>query len=216
MTLNTSSISFRRLGPSDRGAVARAASTAFAGSDFYQRVLGLDDDRFARYWHEFFRLALHDPAARVFVFEHEGRMVAALAVAYDGFPRPLSGVRFLLRLLRAIGVKAWLRYLRFAGAYTRTMHRPAQEQLKEACGLWLFVDPAAGGGGVGSDLVRSSIAAARTEGKALMTGFVDAGNGPLLTFYRRLGFRVTPEFSFLGERAAKIELLLTAQENDLC
>lgn len=216
MTVNTSPICFRRLGPSDRGAVAHAASVAFAGSDFYQRVLGLDDDRLARYWHEFFGLALEDPSARVFALEHEGRMVAALATAYDGFPRPLRGVRFLLRLLRALGVKAWLRYLRFAGAYMRAMHRPTQERLIEACGLWLFVDPAAGGGGLGSDLVRSSIAAARAEGKALITGFADAGNGPLLTFYRRLGFRVMPEFPFLGERAARIELHLTAQENDPC
>ncbi|NIM49952.1 MAG: GNAT family N-acetyltransferase [Gemmatimonadales bacterium] len=198
-------VRFRRLGLSDAAAVAHSATAAFAGSAFYQRALGLDDRRFARYWAAFFRLAFADPAARVFAFDDAGRVNAAVAVAYDGFPRPLTGLRFLLRLLWRIGASAWLKYLRFVRAYSHVMHRPAGDRRVEACGLWLFVDPGARGAGLGADLVRTALDAVRAEGKTLATGFVDAGNQPLLTFYRRLGFTISPPFDFLGLPAATIE-----------
>ena len=207
----------RRLGPADSSRVAQVAAGAFQDSGFYLRALGLDRRELARYWEAFFRLALDDRQVRVFALEDDaGQMLAGLAVAYQGFPQPVRGVGFLLRLLRVIGPGAWLRYVGFVRAYQRVMHRPAREHGVEARGLWLFVQPDARRQWLGSTLVHEGIAAVGQDGKTLMTGFVDAGNRPLLAFYRRLGFSVSSPVSFRGLTAATIELWVPERECPAC
>ncbi|UCC49904.1 MAG: GNAT family N-acetyltransferase [Gemmatimonadota bacterium] len=208
-------IRFRQLGPSDRTAIAGLAAAAFDGNRFYQNALGLDARRFALYWDAFFHLALRDSAAAVYGLEQNGRLEAAAAVAFDGFPRASRGARYLLTLLRRLGFRAWLRYLRFVRAYERVMRRPAPERQLEACGLWLFVRPDAASAGLGSRLARDSIEAVRARGKLLITGLVDASNRPLLSFYHRLAFAVTPPFPFAGMPAAVIERWLVSRDAPL-
>jgi len=169
-------------------------------------ALGFNQRQLAAYWRSFFRLALADPAVRVFALEDEsGDVMAAVAVAYQGFPSPANGLRFLARLLCEIGPAGWLRYLRFAQAYGRVMRRPAHERRREACGLWLFVRSEARGLWLGSTVVREAIDALSREGKSLITGFVDAGDRQVVAFYRRLGFVVSHPFPFRGLTAATIE-----------
>ncbi len=197
----------RRLGRTDAAKVARVAASAFQGSAFYLRALGLDRRQLVRYWEAFFRLGLEDRDARIFALEDEsGELLAAVAVGYQGFPHPAGCLRFLLGLLRAIGPGPWVRYLGFALGYVRAMHRPAADRRVEACGLWLFVRPDARQQWLGSTLVREVIAVVGREGKTLITGFVDAGDPPLLAFYRRLGFSVSAPFRFRGLPAATIAL----------
>jgi ribosomal protein S18 acetylase RimI-like enzyme len=203
-------IRFRQLGLEDHARVARLAAAAFDGNRFYQNALGLDARRFALFWEAFFRLALSDSAATVYGLEQNGELEAALAVAFDGFPHAIRGARYLLALLRRLGLPAWLRYLRFVRAYERVMHRPAPERQLEARALWLFVKPDAASAGLGLRLARDSIEAVRARGKLLATGLVDASNRPLLSFYRRLGFAVTPPFPLAGMPAARIERWLVS------
>jgi GNAT superfamily N-acetyltransferase len=201
-------IHFRQLGPHDKDAVARLAAAAFHGNPFYESALGLDARRFGLYWDEFFELSLGDPGAAVFGLEHNGELQAAVAVAFEEFPRTSRALRYLCRLYRCLGTAALVKYLRFVRAYERAMRRPAPERRVEARGLWLFVKPAAGKAGLGSRLVKYTIEAVRARGKLLVTGFFDASNRPLGRFYRRLGFTVTSPFPFLGMRAARLELWL--------
>lgn len=59
-------------------------------------------------------------------------------------------------------------------------------------GYWLFslyVRNRYRGFGVGADLCRAVIAAARAEGANSVTLFVDAGNAPACALYRKLGFQ---------------------------
>jgi ribosomal protein S18 acetylase RimI-like enzyme len=181
------------------------AAAAFDRDRFYETALGLDAHRFRRYWDAFFELALTDPGATVFALERDSELVAAVALAYDEFPRPFRATTYLWTLLRRLGLRATLRYVKFVRAYERAMHRPPDERRLEACGLWLFVKPNAGSAGLGSKLARRAIEAVRAEGKLLVTGFVNADNLPLLQFYRRLGFTVAPPFPFAGMQAARIE-----------
>jgi GNAT superfamily N-acetyltransferase len=208
---------FRRLGPTERDQLARLAAAAFDRDRFYETALGLDAHRFQLYWSAFFDLALTDPAATVFGLERGAELVAAVAMAYDGFPRASRGIAYLWTLLRRIGLRALLRYLKFVRAYDRVMQRPAEERRVEACGLWLFVSPSAGSVGLGSRLARRATEAVHADGKLLITGFVNADNLPLLQFYRRNGFTVTPPFPFAGMMAARIERWLEPlQEESSC
>lgn len=206
-------LQFRQLGPGDRVAVARLAERAFYGNSFYEKALGLDSRRFKSYWDAFFRLSLADPTAVVFGLERDGELQAAVAASFDGFPRTDYAVRYLLELLFRLGFTGFIHYLRFIRAYSRTMHRPAAEKRIEACGLWLFVSPQTGSAGLGSYLVRRAIDTMHARGKILFTGFIDASNRPLLRFYQRLGFTVSPPFLFTGMRAACVERWLEPLES---
>lgn len=200
-----SKVAFHPLAASDRKTVECIATAAFAGSDFYQKALGFNDREFTRYWNAFFQLAFDDPASRVFVVTVDGTVTGALAVGYDGFPNARTTWRFLVRLLTSLPPTAFLRYLHFAMAYTRFMHRSKTERAVEACGLWLFVSPDAVKAGLGSKLVRYAIASVQREGKTLITGLIDANHPSLAAFYRRLGFQVTRPVPFRNEQAARIE-----------
>ena len=203
---------FVELDASRRAAIAEIAEAAFRGNPFYERAVGLDERSFAVYWDEFFQFVLRDPAATAFALELDGAIVAAVAVSVDGFPSMGPSARFLTRLLVRLGPIRWMRYVRFASAYERAMQRPAAEHRLEARGLWLFVEPGTRSIGIGARLVRQTIEVLRQRGKILITGFVDAGNRPLLAFYRRIGFQVQPVFRFAGMDAARIERWLTPAE----
>ena len=193
------------LRPSDVPRVARVATQAFAGHAFYRDVVGLTDAQFARYWRAFFRLSAADPGAMVIAAYDGDRLVGAIAMAFDGFPRAGRTVGFLATLLVRLGPAAWLRYTRFVLRYLRAMHRPRADRRREGCGLWLFVDPACRTAGVGAALITAVIDVAyRRAGKTLYTGFVDASDARLLAFYRRLGFTVSPPFDVGGRPAARI------------
>jgi ribosomal protein S18 acetylase RimI-like enzyme len=199
-----SELSFRVLGPADRAQAATIADKAFAGNPFYEDALGFDAKSFSSYWDAFLSLVLADPGARVFGAEAGGDLGAVLVVAYHGFPEPLRGFRFLVSLLSGIGVRRSLHYLRFVAAYERAMRRPKTDEAREARGLWLMSKPVASHPRIGSALVRFAIGRSAEEGKTLCTGFVDAGNRPLLAFYRRSGFRIGPRFEFSGRWAATV------------
>jgi GNAT superfamily N-acetyltransferase len=201
-------IRFRQLGSRDKDAVARLAAAAFHQNSFYENALGLDARRFEIYWDAFFDLSLGDPGAAVHGLERNGELIAAVAVAFDEFPKTSRVVRYLWALYRHLGAGGLVRYLRFVRAYERTMKRPTSERRIEARGLWLFAKPSAGKAGLGSRLVEYTIEAVRARGKMLITGFFDASNRPLDRFYRRLGFTVTSPFPFAGMRAARLELWL--------
>lgn len=201
---------FLQLGREHRDAVATIAEAAFRQNPFYERALGLDARAFAAYWRAFFDLVLSDDTAAVYALERDGEIVAAVAVGFAGFPRPRNFARFVIRLLFDLGPEAWGRYVRFAVAYAQVMRRPAAERKVEACGLWLFVRPDASEAGLGSRLVLETTGALWRKGKTLLTGFVDAGNRPLLAFYRRNGFRVLPPFEFSGLEAVRVERWLPA------
>lgn len=197
-------VRFLELGASHRQAVAAIAHAAFRGNPFYARAIGLDERGFSGYWEEFFEFALRDPNAAVYALEQDGDIVAAVAVAFDGFPSVRPAGRFLTRLLLRIGPARFVRYVRFALKYQRAMWRPSYERRLEACGLWLFIEPNAGGR-LGSRLVREATELMRHHGKLLITGFIDASNRALLVFYQRNGFHILPPFDFLGMQAARIE-----------
>ncbi|HVP40170.1 MAG TPA: GNAT family N-acetyltransferase [Candidatus Saccharimonadales bacterium] len=194
----------RRLGPPDRASAAHVARAAFLGNPFYHAALGLDARQFSAYWDEFLRLALGDPRARVFGAQAGGCLAGVLVACVDGFPSGGRTAAYLAALVRRIGPRAALRYLRFVSAYERAMHRPRVPGEAEARGLWLMADPRAAVR-VGPALVRAAIEAVRAEGCTLYTGFVDAGNERLLDFYRRQGFVVGPRFPFAGGWAAVVE-----------
>lgn len=208
MLPETAPIRFLALNASHRQAVATIAHAAFRDSPFYAQTLGLDESAFSHYWGEFFELALRDPNATVYALERDGEIVAALALAFDGFPSIWLAVWFLTRLLLRIGFAKLVRYVRFALEYERVMRRPAREHGLEARGLWLFVEPSAGSR-LGSRLVREVTELVRLRGKLLTTGFIDASNRALIAFYRRNGFRVLPSFELSGMRAARIERWLS-------
>ena len=204
MLPETASIRFLELGVSHRWAVAAIAQAAFHGSPFYSRALGLDERGFSGYWEEFFEFALRDPNAAVYALEQDGCIVAAVAVAFDGFPSTRPAVRFLTRLLLRIGPMRFVQYVRFVLEYERVMRRPSAERRLEACGLWLFIQPGAGTR-LGPQLLRETTELMRHQGKVLITGFIDASNRALLAFYRRNGFHILPAFEFAGMQAARIE-----------
>ncbi len=203
-TVPESELSFRLLGPADGVQAAAIADEAFAGNSFYEDALGFDAKAFSSYWDAFLSLALADPGARVFGAEISGDLCAVLVVAYHGFPAPLRGLRFLLALLSSIGARRSLHYLRFVAAYERAMRRPKPDQAREARGLWLMSRPVASHPRIGSALVRFAIGRMAEDGRTLYTGFVDAGNRPLLAFYRRSGFRIGTRFEFSGRWAATV------------
>jgi len=194
----------RVLGSSDRDHVARVAAAAFGGDEFYSVVLGLNQDQQRRYWFALFDLLLTDPRACVYGLERDSRLVAATAVVFAGFPQPRRALRFLWVLLRELGLGCLLRYLRFVHAYERVMRRSPADAVHEARAYWLFVDPDAAARRNGSELVRRARADLQDRGWRLVTGFVDASDGPLLAFYRRLGFSVSDPFPFFGRQAARI------------
>jgi len=198
-------VRFRRLGPDDRMAAARLAGAAFRGNRFYERAIGLDAAAFDAFWDLFFELALADSHSRVFGLDWGDDLVAVVVSGFERFPESLRGLRFLGALLRCIGPRRWVRYLRFVAAYDRAMRRRKAEREIEARGLWLMVQPDAGRAGLGSRLVNGASEALRLEGKVLITGFVDAGDPRLRAFYERLGFAVGPGFVFRGGMAALIE-----------
>ncbi|UCG86479.1 MAG: GNAT family N-acetyltransferase [Gemmatimonadota bacterium] len=204
MLPEATSVRFVQLGAPQQRAVAAKAQAAFLGNPFYARALGLGERQFAAYWEQFFEFALRDPNAAVYALEQDGDIVAVLAVGFHGFPSLGSALRFLTSLLLRIGLASFARYLRFALRYERVMRRPSSERRLEACGLWLFVQPGAGGK-LGSRLLREATEVVRRQGKLLITGFIDAGNRALLAFYRRNGFCVLPPFKFAGMQAARIE-----------
>lgn len=196
---------FRRLRPGDRSEAAAIAIDAFDGNRFYEESLGFDAGAFARYWDAFLRLALRDSSARVMGVEVDGRLAAVLVLGYHGFPNPWRGLCFLGSLLRRIGPWRTLRYLRFVVDYDRVMARPESDEAREARGLWLMASSRASHPRIGSALARFVVGHALSEGRDLCTGFVDAGNAPLLAFYRRVGFRVGPFFPFHGRWAVRVE-----------
>jgi ribosomal protein S18 acetylase RimI-like enzyme len=197
---------FRVLGPSDRAEAAAIAGKAFAGNRFYEDAFGLDREGFAAYWDAFLSLALCDRSARVLGVEADGRLEALVVVAYHGFPSAGGALRFVSRLTSRIGLRRAWGYLRFLAGYDRAMRRPRCEERREARGLWLMADPQAARPRVGAALMRFTAGYLRAEGKEILTGFVDAGNVPLLAFYRRLGYRIGPRFRFAGHWATVAEL----------
>ena len=196
----------RLLRGEDAPIAARLAHEAFQHNAFYERVMGLDARAFGGYWCEFFRLALGDPRCRVYGISARDELQGALVVALHGFPGTARGARFLWRLLARVGPRRLLHYLRFVRGYERVMRRPASEMQREARCYWLFVSPSAPVRGLGSRLFRAAVAALHGEGFDLATGFVDAGNGPLLQLYRRLGLAIGPTFRFLGVDAVRVEI----------
>jgi ribosomal protein S18 acetylase RimI-like enzyme len=205
-------VRLRRLRPADRAAVSSIAAAAFAGNRFYEAALGMNARDLPVYWDALFQLLLADPRAAVYALERDTSVIAATAVVFAGFPSPGLALRFLGDLVRRLGVRHVIRYLRFVRAYERAMRSPAAEGSAEARAYWLFVDPRAGSAGAGSRLVREVMAVLSALGYTLYTGFVDASNRPLLAFYRRHGFTVLPAFDFFGHRAARIERRPSARE----
>jgi GNAT superfamily N-acetyltransferase len=195
----------RRLEPRDAAAAAGILGAAFRGNRLYRAALGFDEPAFTRYWEALVELALADAAARAWGVEAGGELAGVLLCGLEGFPAPARGARFLWRLLRGVGGRRWLGYLRFVAAYDRVMHRSAAERALEIRGLWLAVRPGVRAGGLGAALVRAAAAATRAEGRPLVTAFADAGNRPLLVFYRRFGFSVLREVPFAGHRVAILE-----------
>ncbi|MBE0591604.1 MAG: hypothetical protein IH616_04305, partial [Gemmatimonadales bacterium] len=198
----------RVLGPGDRDRIARIAAAAFGGIEFYVTVLGLDAERQRRFFGALFHLMLRDSRARVYGLERDGRLVAATALVFAGFPQPRNALNFLWTLLRELGLLWVLRYLRFVRAYDRVMRPAPGDAAREVRAYWLFVDPEAMSVRHGSELVRRTLADVESQGWGLVTGFVDASNTLLLAFYRRFGFTVTDPFPFLGCRGARITLRL--------
>ncbi len=197
---------FRVLGPSDHAGAAAIAGEAFAGNRFYEDVAGLDREGFAAYWDAFLSLALGDRSARVLGVELDGKLGALVVVAYHGFPSARGAIRFVSKLTPRIGLRRAWGYLRFVAAYDRAMRRPRCEERREARGLWLMADSRTARPRVGAALMRFTAGYLRAEGKEILTGFVDAGNIPLLAFYRRLGYRLGPRFRFAGHWATIAEL----------
>jgi phosphinothricin acetyltransferase len=62
----------------------------------------------------------------------------------------------------------------------------------------VHVHPAWRGRGVGSQLISELISRARTAGKHVMLGAVDAENSPSLRFHERLGFEPVAHFHEIG------------------
>jgi ribosomal protein S18 acetylase RimI-like enzyme len=199
-------VRFRVLRPEDRTDAVAIAAEAFAGNRFYEDMFGLDRERFVAYWDAFLALALNDPSARVLGAEADGTLGAVVVLAYHGFPSAAGAVRFLSRLIGRIGLRRTLGYLRFVVAYGRAMRRPRAELRREARGLWLMASPQGARRRLGAAVARFAAAQACGEGRNLCTGFVDAGNAPLLAFYRRMGYGIGPRFRLAGSWAAVIEL----------
>ena len=86
------------------------------------------------------------------------------------------------------------------------MRRPARERRTELQGLWVLVDGPHRGILLGLRLIAWVMAQAAAEGKTLFTGFIDAEEPGLATFYKRLGFTVSEPFLFRGKPAATIVL----------
>jgi ribosomal protein S18 acetylase RimI-like enzyme len=168
--------------------------------------MGLDARALAVFWEEFFRLALSDRRCLVYGIEAGGGLQGALVVALHGFPGAVRGAVYVGRLLLRLGPASVLRYLRFVRAYDRAMCTPGRPAEREARCYWLFVTPAAPVRGLGSRLLRSAFASLHRAGYPVATGFVDAGNGPLLHLYRRLGITIGPALDFLGARAVRVEI----------
>lgn len=198
-------IEVRRLRRADGEAASRIAARTFRDDPFYRGSLGFDPSAFDAYWRLFLPLAIEDPAGRVYALERAGRLLGLLIACHNRFPSPGRGLLFLLRLLRRIGFRRTLRYLRFVAAYDRAMRRPASERRCEARGLWLLTVPGAGSPGLGLRLVREAIRRQREEGKTIYSGFASAANPRLLDFYRRLGFRLSDPFPFAGGTAVTFE-----------
>jgi ribosomal protein S18 acetylase RimI-like enzyme len=199
---------FRVLGPEDRAEAAAVAAEAFAGNGFYQDALGFDRRAFPAYWEAFIALALGDRCARVLGVELGGELEAVVVVAYDGFPGTGGAFRFVARLLARVGPRRTCAYLHFVASYDRAMRRPRAVRRDEARGLWLMARARGARPRTGASLARFAADRARAEGKRALTGLVDAGNGPLLAFYRRLGYRIGSRFRLAGHWAAVVELEL--------
>lgn len=197
---------FRVLGPRDRAEAAAIAGDAFAGNRFYEDAFGLDRKGFAAYWDAFLALALYDRSARVLGADIDGELGAVVVLAYHEFPSAKNACRFVLRLCARIGLRRSWSYLRFVVAYDRAMRRPRAEELRESRGLWLMASPRAARRRAGAALARYAVEHARGEGREISTGFVDAGNEPLLALYRRQGYTIGPRFRFAGHWATVIEL----------
>jgi ribosomal protein S18 acetylase RimI-like enzyme len=199
-------VTVRSLGPADRAAAARIARDSFCANPFYERALGLQGASFERFWSAFFRLALGDPRCRVMGVECDGDLAGFVVAVRQGFPGTRRGLCYLIELAAGIGPVRVVRYLRFVHAYERAMRRPDPEEATEARCYWLAVRPDRRASLLGSRLVRETARALSREGLRLATGFIDAGNAPLIAFYRRLGFRIGPSFLFPAGPAARIEL----------
>ena len=212
----TPDLRVRELGPADLDRAISLASETFSRHAFYRSALGLEPAAFDAYWEEFLPLALYDPSARLFGLDVEGRLSGLLLVGTRGFPSPLRAGTFLFRLLRRVGPRPWFRYLRFALAYEKVLSRPRAERRREARGLWLLVSPDAEGVGRGSALLRASRERMAAEGKTLITGLMDAGDPRLRTFYRRLGFELSPPFPFFGRTAACIVQVVSPEGGAPC
>jgi ribosomal protein S18 acetylase RimI-like enzyme len=196
----------RALRAEETAAASALAAEAFRENRFYQAALGLDPAAFDSYWEVFLPLALADRGARVWAVEDERGLIGLLVVSIGRFPAPLRGLAFLRALLRRIGPRRLVRYLRFVADYDAVMRRPRAERRIEARGLWLLVSPRARRPGLGAVLVRGAIERSAAEGRTLCTGLMDAGNRRLIDFYRRAGFRVGASFAFGKGMAATIEL----------
>jgi GNAT superfamily N-acetyltransferase len=195
----------RLMRPDDLGVAIGLASAAFRENRFYQAAMGFDPARFDAYWRCFLSLAAGDPGARIFVLEIEGRVAGLLVAGFGTFPSARRALVFLVRLLAGIGPARFVRYLAFTRRYAALMRRPRAEHALEARGLWLLVAPGLRRAGLGLLLLRSAISTLRGEGKTLFTGLLDAGDGRLVDFYRRAGFRVGPRIPMGGGTAAVFE-----------
>jgi ribosomal protein S18 acetylase RimI-like enzyme len=199
----------RILGPPDHAAAVALAHGAFDGNEFYESALGIDGAHLRAYWEEFLHLALHDAGARVYGLEREGALRGMIVSAFHGFPDSRSGARFLARLLWRIGPLRCWRYLAFVHDYDRALRPVERCPAREARCYWLMVAPGRGAG-LGRALVAEVRRALWSEGKGKAFGFIDASNGRLETFYRRLGFTIGKPFAFRGRRAATIAIATEA------
>ena len=119
-------IRIRRLGEAEVPAAAALARSAFADHPIYQVSLGLDAAGFDSLWRSFLSMAVDAPGARVWGALLEGEIVGVLVIAPPEFPSTMRGLRFVVGLLRSVGMRPVLRYLRLYATYARIMRRPAR------------------------------------------------------------------------------------------
>jgi ribosomal protein S18 acetylase RimI-like enzyme len=190
----------------DLPAAARIAARAFGRHPFYQKVLGFNEGDFSSYWSAFLPLALDDPSADLIGLKAGGQCLAMVITADEHFPASRRAFTFGLRLLRRVGPRKLLRYLRFVAAYERIIRGSSSEESISIRALWLFVAEEGRGVGLGRYLARSAQSALAARGKTIFSGLIDASDERLIHFYQRLGFRVSKPFSLFGAQAARIEI----------
>ncbi len=175
--------------PADLTRIVAVHQAAFPG--FFLTALG------PRFLHAYYRQVLAYPAGVLLVAEGDAGLVGFVA----GFTQPTGFYRALPRLIGPLLLgllrRPWLVGHAVGRAVRRHESTPGAAELSS-----LAVDPAAGGHGIGSRLVRAFLAAAARGGATAVTLTTDArANDGVNAFYTKLGFRLARTVTSTGARA---------------